>query len=418
MKKLSYSLLTALSFQHAFAMFGASILIPRLFGIDPNTALLLNGIGTLLFIYISSNKSPAFLGSSGAFIAPTLFIISKEGLNLPIEYALGGFVFVGVIAMILSYVIYKYGVEWINVILPPAAMGSVVALIGFDLAKLTVSGGDIGANLIGDNIEISSIVIFSITLITAIIGSVMFKSFFKTIPILIAMIVGYIVSIFFGKVDFSIILNTSLFTLPEFKIAKFDINALILMLPVILVIVSEHISHQIVTSQIINRDLIKDPGLHKTLFADNLSTALSGLVGSVPTTTYGENIAVMAITKVYNTSIFKGAAIISIIMAFIGPFSALIRSIPGDVIGGVTFLLYGMIGASGLRLLASEKVDFNKAQNLILISIIFIAGLSGLKVSLLGMVFQGMNLAAMLAILLSLIFYILDKFNLMNEKWL
>lgn len=416
MKKISKNLIVALSFQHAFAMFGASILIPRLFGLDPNTTLLLNGIGTILFIFLTNKKSPAFLGSSGAFIAPVLFVISSSGLNLSVEYALGGMFFVGIIAMIISYVIYKFGIGFINIILPPAAMGSVVALIGFELAKLTVNGGDIGANLMSDTTNYSNYIIFGITLLTAILSSVLFKSFFATIPILIAMIVGYITSIFFGKIDFSAILNAPLIIFPEFKMAKFDINVLIVMLPVVLVIVSEHISHQIVTSNIVGKDLIKDPGLHKSLFADNLSTALSGLFGGVATTTYGENIAVMAITKVYDYRIFIGAGIISILMSFIGPFSAIIKSIPGDVIGAVTFLLYGMIGASGLRLLIDEKVDYNKSQNLILTSIIFIAGLSGLKINVLGMSFQGMNLAAMFGIILSLLFHILNKFNIMNDK--
>lgn len=260
-------------------------------------------------------------------------------------------------------------------------------------------------------------IVFAVTLSVAILGSVLFRKFFATIPILIAIVVGYVTSIYLNMVDFSNVINVSLFTIPKFELAKFNITAMVTMLPVIFVIVSEHISHQVVTSRIIGRDLIKDPGLHKSLFADNFSTMLSGLVGGVPTTTYGENIGVMAITGVYSVKVIKGAAIISIFMAFIGPFSALIQSIPGNVIGGVTFLLYGMIGTSGLRLLVEEKVNFNKPQNLILTSIIFIAGLSGLQVKLLGITFQGMNLAAIIGIIISLLFYIFDKFNIMNEKW-
>ncbi|WP_064608774.1 uracil permease [Streptobacillus moniliformis] len=412
-EKVPTKLLVPLSLQHTFAMFGASVLVPIIYGIDTGIVLLMNGIGTLLFIFLTKGKTPAYLGSSFAFLAPAGIVISNMGY----EYALGGFVFVGFIGIVISIIIYKFGTFWINIILPPAAMGSVVSLIGFELAKITISGGKIGGNIMTNTSTLNDKIVFAVTLSVAILGSVLFRKFFATIPILIAIVVGYVTSIYLNMVDFSNVINVSLFTIPKFELAKFNITAMVTMLPVIFVIVSEHISHQVVTSRIIGRDLIKDPGLHKSLFADNFSTMLSGLVGGVPTTTYGENIGVMAITGVYSVKVIKGAAIISIFMAFIGPFSALIQSIPGNVIGGVTFLLYGMIGTSGLRLLVEEKVNFNKPQNLILTSIIFIAGLSGLQVKLLGITFQGMNLAAIIGIIISLLFYIFDKFNIMNEKW-
>ncbi|CAM3059803.1 uracil permease [Streptobacillus felis] len=412
-EKVPAKLLVPLSLQHTFAMFGASVLVPIIFGIDTGIVLLMNGIGTLLFILITKGKAPAYLGSSFAFLAPAGMVIA----NMSYEYALGGFVFVGLVGCILAGIIYKFGTSWINIILPPAAMGSVVALIGFELARITITGGKIGANIMTDTSTLNDKIVFGVTLTFAILGSVLFRKFFATIPILIAIIVGYVTSIYLGMVDFSTVTNTALFTIPKFQVAKFNFTAILTMLPVIFVIVSEHISHQVVTSRIINRDLIKDPGLHKSLFADNFSTMLSGFVGGVPTTTYGENIGVMAITGVYSVQVIKGAAIISIFMAFVGPFSALIQSIPGNVIGGVTFLLYGMIGSSGLRLLVEEKVNFNKPQNLILTSVTFIAGLSGLQIQLFDITFQGMNLAAIIGILISLLFYVFDKFNIMNEKW-
>ncbi|WP_156299319.1 uracil permease [Streptobacillus canis] len=412
-EKVPAKLLVPLSLQHTFAMFGASVLVPIIFGIDTGIVLLMNGIGTLLFILITKGKAPAYLGSSFAFLAPAGMVIANMGY----EYALGGFVFVGLVGCIIAGIIYKFGTAWINVILPPAAMGSVVALIGFELARITITGGKIGANIMTDSSTINDKIVFGVTLSVAILGSVLFRKFFATIPILIAIIVGYITSIYLGMVDFSVVTSTPLFTIPKFQMAKFNVTAILTMLPVIFVIVSEHISHQVVTSRIINRDLIKDPGLHKSLFADNFSTMLSGFVGGVPTTTYGENIGVMAITGVYSVQVIKGAAIISICMAFIGPFSALIQSIPGNVIGGVTFLLYGMIGSSGLRLLVEEKVNFNKPQNLILTSVTFIAGLSGLQIQMFDITFQGMNLAAIIGIVISLLFYVFDKFNIMNEKW-
>ncbi|WP_276861736.1 uracil permease [Anaerococcus tetradius] len=410
-EKVPLKLLLPLSIQHTFAMFGASVLVPILFGINPGIVLLMNGIGTLLFILITKKKAPAYLGSSFAFLAPGTAIIASEGF----QYAQGAFIVVGLLGCFLAYIIYKFGIGWIDVVLPPAAMGAVVALIGFELAGNTVTGGSIGANLMTDNASKKDFLIFFVTLFTAIIGSVAFKGFFSTIPILISIVVGYIVSILFGMVDFTPVREASLFTLPAFSMPKFSASAIIAMLPVILVITSEHISHQVVTSNIIDRDLLKDPGLHRSIFADNFSSALSGLVGGVPTTTYGENIGVMAITGVYSVQVIGGAAVISILMAFIGPLAAIIQTIPGDVIGGVTFLLYGMIGTSGIRLLVDQKVDYSKSMNLVLTSVIFIAGLSGLSVKFGSIHLQGMVLASVVAVLLSAFMTIIRKLGLNNQ---
>ncbi|EEI82558.1 uracil permease [Anaerococcus tetradius] len=410
-EKVPLKLLLPLSIQHTFAMFGASVLVPILFGINPGIVLLMNGIGTLLFILITKKKAPAYLGSSFAFLAPGTAIIASEGF----QYAQGAFIVVGLLGCFLAYIIYKFGIGWIDVVLPPAAMGAVVALIGFELAGNTVTGGSIGANLMTDNASKKDFFIFFVTLFTAIIGSVAFKGFFSTIPILISIVVGYIVSILFGMVDFTPVREASLFTMPAFSMPKFSASAIIAMLPVILVITSEHISHQVVTSNIIDRDLLKDPGLHRSIFADNFSSALSGLVGGVPTTTYGENIGVMAITGVYSVQVIGGAAVISILMAFIGPLAAIIQTIPGDVIGGVTFLLYGMIGTSGIRLLVDQKVDYSKSMNLVLTSVIFIAGLSGLSVKFGSIHLQGMVLASVVAVLLSAFMTIIRKLGLINQ---
>lgn len=398
-------LLIPLALQHTFAMFGASVLVPILFGINPGIVLLMNGIGTLLFILITKGKAPAYLGSSFAFLAPGIAIIQSQGF----EYAQGAFVAVGILGCILSYIIYKFGTSWINIVLPPAAMGAVVALIGFELAANTVSGGSIGANLMTDTVTKYDWIVFLVTLLTAILGSIILKGFLSTIPILIAIVVGYIVAYFFGQVDLSPVREASFFTLPNFHIAKFSKEAIFAMLPVLLVIAAEHISHQVVTSNIVGKDLLTDPGLHRSIFADNFSTAISGLIGGVPTTTYGENIGVMAITGVYSVKVIGVAAVISILMAFIGPLSALISTIPGNVIGGVTFLLYGMIGTSGIRLLVDQKVDYSKSDNLILSSVIFIAGLSGLSIKFGTIELSGMVLSSVVAIILSLMIYIIKK---------
>ncbi len=417
-------LLLPLSIQHTFAMFGASVLVPLLFGINPGIVLLMNGIGTLLFLWIGGFKAPAYLGSSFAFLGPGALIIGTHGgAALGFSYAQGAFIAVGVIGCLLAAIIFKFGTRWIDICLPPAAMGSVVSLIGFELAGTTVTGqtglaGEIGAHIMSNGAIVASwqdLTIFGVTLCTAIFGSILFKKFFSTIPILIAIIVGYITAAFLGQVDFAPVLAAQLFTLPHFQAPAFDVAAMITMLPAILVVTAEHISHQVVTSNIIGRNLIKNPGLHRTIFADNFSTMLSGLVGGVPTTTYGENIGVMAITRVYSVYVIAGAAIISILMAFIGPLSALISTIPGNVIGGVTFLLYGMIGASGIRLLVDKGVDYSKNKNLILTSVVFVTGLSGLTVSFAGVSFSGMVLASVVAVIISLLFHLFDKLGWANN---
>lgn len=410
-EKVPGKLLIPLGLQHTFAMFGASVLVPILFGINPGIVLFMNGIGTLLFIVITKKKAPAYLGSSFAFLAPGTAIIASQGF----QYAQGAFVVVGLLGCVLALIIYKYGTSWIDIVLPPAAMGAVVALIGFELAGNTVTGGAIGANLMTDTSQAKDWIVFLVTLLTAIIGSITFKKFLSTIPILIAIVVGYITAIFFGMVDFTPIVEAKLFTLPDFQLPKFSLEAVLAMLPVLLVITSEHISHQVVTSNIVNKDLLKDPGLHRSIFADNFSTALSGMLGGVPTTTYGENIGVMAITGVYSVQVIGAAAVISILMAFIGPLAALIQSIPGNVIGGVTFLLYGMIGSSGIRLLVDQKVDYSNSVNLILTSVIFIAGLSGLSIKFGSIYLSGMVLSSVIAVVLSLFVYLLKKANLLNQ---
>lgn len=405
--KVPGKLLIPLSLQHMFAMFGASVLVPFLFGINPAIVLFMNGIGTLLFIVITKGKAPAYLGSSFAFIAPANIVISKFGY----PYALGGFVAVGFCGCLLALIIKKCGTKWIDIVLPPAAMGPVVALIGLELSATAANN----AGLIGDNIQMANVWVFLITLGVAIFGNICFRKFLSVIPILIAIICGYIAAICFGLVDFTTVANAPLFAIPNFSTPKFDINAILMILPVLLVITSEHIGHQIVTGKIIGKNLLEDPGLHRSLFGDNFSTMISGFIGSVPTTTYGENIGVMAITGVYSVQVIAGAAVLSIICSFVGPLSALIQTIPGPVIGGISFLLYGMIGTSGLRILVDQKVDYATNKNLILTSVVFVTGLSSITLSFGGVELTGMVLACIVAMILSLTFYLLYKFNLTND---
>lgn len=407
-EKVPVSMLIPLSIQHMFAMFGASVLVPFVFGINPAVVLFMNGVGTLLFILITKGKAPAYLGSSFAFLAPAGVVISKWGYS----YALGGFVAVGFLGCILALIIYKFGSDWIDVILPPAAMGPVVALIGLELAGTAAET----AGLKAEAILPENVIVFLVTLLTAVIGSVVFRGFLAVIPILIAIIAGYIAALCCGIVDFSAVAQAPLFSIPNFSTPSFKWEAIVIILPVLLVIASEHIGHQIVTGKIVGRDLLKDPGLHRSLFADNFSTMISGLIGSVPTTTYGENIGVMAMTKVYSVYVIGGAAVLSVICSFIGKMTTLINTIPGPVIGGISFLLYGMIGTSGIRILVESKVDYGKSRNMAMTSVIFVTGLSGISVRFGSVQLTGMVLACVVGMLMGLMFFAFDKLKLTNDR--
>ena len=402
-----------LSLQHMFAMFGASVIVPLTFGINPAIVLLMNGIGTLIFILITKGKAPAYLGSSFAFISPVLLIIGDHSMNY--RYALGGFIVAGAIFCLVAVCIRFFGTNWIDVLLPPAAMGAVVALIGLELAGTAAQTGGIVAADPSKGIDPKSVAVFLVTLLIAVFGSVLFRKFLSVIPILVAIIAGYVLSCALGLVSFGSVEQAAWFALPNFQSPIFDRNAITIVIPATLVVISEHIGHQLVTSKIVGRDLIKEPGLHRTLLADGISTVLSGFCGSVPTTTYGENIGVMAITRVYSVQVIGGAAVISIIVAFIGKVSAFIQTIPGPVIGGGSFLLYGMIAASGIRLLVEAQVDYGRSRNLALTSIVFITGLSGVSIPVGSVQLKGMALATVVGMVLSLLFYLIDRFHLAND---
>lgn len=284
-----------LSIQHTFAMFSASVLVPWLFGINAAIVLLMNGIGTLIFIVITKGKSPAYLGSSFAFISPTLLLISNPDFGYP--YALGGFVVTGLIFCAVAILIKFAGTKWIDTVLPPAAMGPVVALIGLELAGTAAQNGGLVPSETYTGINPLFVVVFVVTIAVAVLGQVLFRGFAAAISILIAIVSGYLVAFFAGLVDFSGVMQAGLFAWPNFVFPRFSPEAIFIIIPASLVVISEHIGHQVVTSEIVGRDLLKDPGLHRTLFSDGVSTVLSGCFGSVPTTTYGENIGVMANKK-------------------------------------------------------------------------------------------------------------------------
>jgi uracil permease len=407
-----------LSFQHLFAMFGASVLVPTLFKIDPAIVLLMNGIGTLIYLVLCKGKAPAFLGSSFAFLSPVFVVLGANqalwGGNY--SYALGGFIASGVVFMSVALIIWKFGSSWIDTVLPPATMGPIVALIGLELAGVATGMAGIMPDPVSGAYNMKAITVSLVTLLVVTFGSVLFRGFMAIVPVLTGIIVGYLVSIPLGLVQFEGIGNAPLLALPTLYLPKFDIHAILVILPASLVVISEHIGHLVVTGNIVNRDLTKDPGLHRSLMGDGISTVLSGFCGSVPTTTYGENIGVMAITRVYSVWVIGGAAVISIFLAFIGKLSAFIQSIPTPVMGGVCMLLFGVIAASGVRMLVEAKVDYSKPANLSLTAIVLIVGISGVAVKIGTVQLKGMALATVVGMILSLIFHLLAKFKLANEQ--
>jgi uracil permease len=413
-----------LSLQHLFAMFGASILVPILFNnaakttvVDPALVLMMNGIGTLIYTFVCRGKAPAFLGSSFAFIAPTITCITlAANPGVGFQHALGGFFMAGVIFSVVSLIIRFAGRTWLNIVLPPAAMGAIVALIGLELAPVA-TGMAFTAN---GKISGLATVIALFTLLVVVVGSMVFRGFMAAIPILIGVLAGYALSAIIniwvpGTLDFSAVQHGAFFAVPKFVMPIFDWPSILIIAPAALVVISEHIGHLFVTSNIVGRDLLKVPGLHNSLLGDGLSTMLSGLCGSCPTTTYGENMGVMAITRVYSVWVVGGAGVISIIIAFFGQVSGAIRSIPVPVIGGICIMLFGVIAASGLRMLIEAKVDYAKSRNLLLSAIVLVVGISGVSINFGHTQLKGMVLATIVAMVLSLFFYLLDGLHLTNE---
>jgi uracil permease len=409
-----------LSLQHLFAMFGASILVPILFNqaagtivIDPALVLMMNGIGTLIYTFVCRGKAPAFLGSSFAFIAPTITCITMAKTpGIGFQHALGGFVVAGLIFTIVSLIIRFAGREWLNVVLPPAAMGSIVMLIGLELAPVATGM----AFYKGSAISGTATLISLFTLFVVVVGSLVFRGFFAAIPVLIGVIAGYLMSVAVnirvpGTIDFTPLHGAAIFAFPHIALPVFDWASIVIIMPAALVVISEHIGHLFVTSNIVGRDLLKVPGLHNSLLGDGLSTMLSGFSGSCPTTTYGENMGVMALSRVYSVWVIGGAGVISIVIAFFGKVSGAVRTIPVPVIGGISMMLFGVIAASGLRMLIEAKVDYSKSKNLLLSAIVLVVGISGVSLKIGQTQLRGMVLATIVGMLLSLFFFLIEKWG-------
>ncbi|AIQ76097.1 MULTISPECIES: uracil permease [Paenibacillus] len=410
-----------LSLQHLFAMFGSTVLVPNLFGVDPGMILLMNGIGTLLYIWICRGKIPAYLGSSFAFIAPVLSVLSRypndhmKGYSL----ALGAFIVTGIIFVLVALIIRYAGTKWIDVVFPPAVMGAIVATIGLELvpvaarmAGLIAPEGVAVADWTPDG---KTIALSMVTLGVTVIGAVLFRGFPKIIHILIGIVTGYGLAYILKMVDTAAISNAKFLAHPSIVTPSFDWNVIFTIIPVSLVVIVEHIGHLLVTSNIVGRDLAKDPGLDRSLMGNGISTIISGFIGSTPNTTYGENIGVMALTKVYSVYVIGGAAVIAILLSFSGTFSSVIANIPTPVMGGVSLLLFGVIAASGLRIFVEQKVDFSKATNMIMATLVLVVGISGTTLTMGNVKLSGMALATIVGIVLALFFKLIEVLGLSND---
>lgn len=392
-----------LSLQHLFAMFGSTILVPYLVHLSPALALISSGLGTLVFLLLTKWQVPAYLGSSFAYITP---IILAKAAGGPGAAMIGTFI-VGLVYVIVALVIKMAGYRWIMNLLPPIVVGPVIIVIG-----LALSGTAVGMAM-NNTAGKYSLIDFSAALVTlaaTIVFSIYLKGMLSLIPILGGIIVGYIYSLLIGIVDFKPVVQAHWFAMPDFIFpfvsykVNFSWNLILLMAPVAIVTISEHIGHQLVLSKIVGRDYIKEPGLKRSILGDGTATIISSLIGGPPKTTYGENIGVIAITRVYSVYVVAGAGIFAIIFGFIGKVTALIHSIPTPVMGGVSILLFGIIASSGLRMLVDSKIDFGDKRNLVISSVILVIGIGGayIKVSD-SFQIQGMALAAICGVLLNLI---------------
>lgn len=400
-----------LSLQHVFAMFGATILVPILVNsaagetvLTIPVALVTSGIGTLIYIFCTKGRSPVYLGSSFAFIAPITAAFLKGGIS----GAMTGIMAVGLIYVIVALIIKFVGKAWLDKLLPPIVIGPMIMVIGLGLAPSAIGQIGIASGSIFEwKVVLVALVAF---LVTAIVMTVA-KGFLKVIPFLVGIIAGYIMAVILGIVDFTPVSEASFFSVPAFVIPfvnyKISFGALITIAPIALVTMCEHIGDHTSLSNIIGRDLLKDPGLDRTLMGDGIATFVAGMLGGPANTTYGENTSVVGMTKVASVWVIALAAIFAIIIGFLGKFTALVSTIPNPVLGGVSLLLYGFIAVNGLKVLIKNQIDFEKPKNIIVASTMLVLGLGGATIAIvsgdLSVTISGMSLAAVIGILLNLI---------------
>lgn len=384
-----------LALQHMFAMFGSTVLVPALTGLNPAVALFTSGLGTLIFHLITGGKVPAYLGSSFAFIAPIIAAQNQFGR----DGAMLGIITVGLVYALMSLVIRLLGTEFFRKLLPPVVVGPVIITIGLGLAPTA------------KDMASEHLLVAFVTLAIAVGVSVFAKGIIKVIPILLGIIGGYTFAAFLGLVDFAPVMEASWISLPKFALPTVsgNLKAISLVAPIALVTMVEHLGDVVAISSTVKKDFIEEPGLHRTLLGDGIATLVAGLFGGPPNTTYGENVGVLALTKVYNPMIIQLTAVIVILSSFIQKVGVLIQTIPTAVMGGIVFLLFGMIASIGLRTLVENEVDLSKNRNLVIVSVTLVVGISNLTLNFGGLEFGGMGLAAIVGIVMNLILPAMDK---------
>lgn len=399
-----------LSIQHLFAMFGATVLVPALTGMSPAIALISSGIGTLVFILVTKGKVPSYLGSSFAFINPIIALKALEAnpeSGIEIGSFLVGSFLVGLTYSLVALIITKAGTKWLMKLLPPIVVGPVIMVIGLGLASTAIK---MVMNNPSNEYDLTYVTIGFVTLFITILTAIFSKGFLSVIPILVGIIGGYLFSVIMGVVDLQPVIDANWIQIPDFSIPflhyapTLSWYVIFLMIPVAIVPIAEHIGHQLVLSKVVNKDLIEDPGLNRSMLGDGIATMIAACLGGPPNTTYGENIGVLAITRAFSIYVFIGAACFAILFGFCGKIAALLSTIPTPVMGGVSILLFGIIASSGLRMLIENNVDFKIKRNLIISSVILIIGIGGAAIHI-GELFslEGMALSSIIGILLNMI---------------
>lgn len=388
------------SLQHLFTMFGATVLVPILVGIDPSIALFSSGIGTIAHLIFTKFKIPAYMGSSFAYIATMTLLMKNGGQGAIAQGAIAS----GLVYLIVALIVKKIGSKWIDKIMPPVVVAPIIIVIGLGLASVATKNAAFEVN---GNYNISYVITALITAGFVIFYSLFLKGIWNVMAILLGIISGYIVAVLFKIVDFNPVLNAPWFQIPAFKFIftnfSFHWNAIILMAPIAFVTMSEHIGHILIFNEITGKNFFKEPGLDKTLGGDGIAQILSGFFGSVPVTSYGENIGVQSITKIFSVYVIFLTAVLAICVSFIGKISALILSIPSCVIGGVSFVLFGVIATSGLKIIVTNKIDYSNKKNLLITSVVLVIGIGNLILNIKGFELSGMSLATLIAVVLNLV---------------
>ncbi len=390
-----------LGLQHTFTMFGATVLVPIIIGMNISVALFMAGIGTLFFHLVTKKKVPVFLGSSFAFVPPILAAVAavaaRNGVAYEagdayvegLAYAQGGIVIAGLVYLIMSGLVYLFGYEKIVSFFPPIVTGPIIMTIGLLLAPTAI------------DMASGNWFLATVALCTVAVVSIFGKGFAKVLPVLIGLFVGYIVSVLTGNVDYTPFAQAGWFGIPPFQVAKFDMEMIMMVAPVAIVTVVEHMGDVLAVGATVEKNLMKDPGLSRTLIGDGLATCISAMFGGPANTTYSENTGVLALTKVYNPVVMRIAACFAIILSVIPKLGAFISTIPTAVVGGISIILFGMIASIGVRTLVENTVDFKKSRNLIIAAVILVLGLGGATISLKWFSVSGMAVGAIAGIILN-----------------